>query len=62
MLELKGAPAALLHPLGVLLLGGRISHYLQVTGIIKPFMFRTAGMVLTLGVIITASIRLLFYF
>jgi len=60
LLELQGASATLLHVLGAALVIGRVMHYLQLTGTIKPLLFRTVGMVLTITVIIAASVRLLF--
>jgi len=62
LLELQGASAILLHILGIALVIGRVMHYLQLTGAIKPLVFRSAGMVLTLTAIIAASVRLLFGF
>ncbi len=60
LLELQGTATITLHTLGVALLAGRISHYLQLTGSIDNLMFRVIGMILTLGTIIIASTRLLF--
>jgi len=60
MLELKGASGIILHVLGIALLTGRILHYIKLSGMAKPFIFRVAGMVLTLGTIIVASLILLF--
>lgn len=60
LVELQGASATLLHVLGAALVIGRVMHYLQLTGTIKPLLFRTVGMVLTITVIVAASVRLLF--
>ncbi len=59
LLELQGSSNFILHVLGSALVIGRISHYVQLTGLVKPLIFRKGGMVLTLGTIISASVRLL---
>ncbi len=59
LLELQGTSAITLHTLGIALLAGRLSHYLQLTGSIEPLIFRSAGMILTLGTIMIAASRLL---
>lgn len=57
--ETTGAEARLLHSLGVALLAGRLVHAYGVSHVNEKFVFRTAGMGLTLGVLITAAVRLL---
>ena len=59
LLELQGAGSMTLHTLGIALLAGRIAHYLQLTGSIRSLLFRTSGMILTLGTIMIAASRLL---
>lgn len=59
LLELQGATPITLHTLGAALLIGRVLHYLQLTGIIKPLIFRSSGMILTLGTIASAAVRLI---
>ena len=59
LLEIQGSSHFTLHVLGTALVTGRVLHYLQLTGIIKPLAFRIAGMILTLGTIVSASARLL---
>jgi len=59
LLELKGASVIVLHILGIALLAGRIMHYLKITGLVKPHIFRVLGMVLTLGTIAYACVSLL---
>ncbi len=60
LLEHQGTAAVTLHTLGIALLLGRISHYLQLTGTLQHTIFRVIGMVLTLSAILIASTRLLF--
>ncbi len=59
LLELQGSSHIMLHALGAALVIGRISHYIQLTGLVRPLIFRTGGMILTLGTIASASLRLL---
>lgn len=58
-MELSGAGAVWLHALGAMLVIGRLSHYLQITGVVRPLPFRAGGMVLTLSVYLVAAIWLL---
>ena len=58
--ELSGAADGWIHGLGIALLLGRISHYLQLTGSLTPIAFRAIGMVATLLVIAVAALWLLF--
>lgn len=62
LVEQQGAASLTMHVLGLALLSGRVFHYLQLTGVLKPLPFRIAGMVLTLGTAVAASVRLLFGF
>ena len=62
LLEQQGAASLTMHVLGIALLLGRLFHYLQLTEVIKPLLFRIAGMVLTLGTAMAASVRLLIGF
>lgn len=59
LMEITGASGTLLHGLFIALLVGRVLHYLQLTGVFKPLLFRPLGMVLTLGTILVASCYLL---
>lgn len=59
LLELQGAASMTLHTLGIALVAGRVSHYLQLTGVVKPLLYRVVGMVLTLSTIIISAFRLL---
>jgi uncharacterized membrane protein YecN with MAPEG domain len=57
--ELAGTRAAVVHGLGIALLAGRAAHAYGVSHVQENYRFRVAGMALTLGAIVTASIRLL---
>jgi len=59
LLELQGSSNLTLHVLGIALVIGRVSHYIQLTGLVKPLIIRMVGMILTLGTIVSASVRLL---
>jgi len=59
LLELQGSSNLTLHVLGTALVIGRVSHYIQLTGLVKPLIIRMVGMILTLGTIVSASVRLL---
>jgi len=54
LMELLGADATWLHTLGVLLVGGRVLHYLGITDL-GPFVCRPIGMFATLSVYLVAS-------
>ena len=53
LMELLGASSTWLHALGVLLVGGRILHYLGITGL-GPFICRPIGMFATLSIYLVA--------
>lgn len=53
--EYRSAPSLLVHSLFSLLLIGRSLHYLQLTGTIRPIMFRMMGMLFTLVIMLAAS-------
>ena len=53
LMELLGASSTWLHALGVLLVGGRILHYLGITGL-GPFICRPIGMFATLSIYLIA--------
>lgn len=55
VVELSGAGTGILHALGMLLVVGRLSHYLQVAGLVKTLHFRTGGMFFTLFVYIIGA-------
>ena len=59
LVELSGASATWLHALRSMLVIGRWSHWLQLSGFLKPLAFRPIGMVLTLMSILVSSILLL---
>ncbi|MGB5324857.1 MAG: MAPEG family protein [Pseudomonadales bacterium] len=60
-MELAGAGSAWLHTLGTLLVIGRLSHYLQITGVLQPLAFRSGGMFMTLATYLVAPIWLLMH-
>ena len=60
LMEMSGASSVWLHSLGIALVLGRLSHYLQVSGMLKPLLFRMLGMVATIAVYLAASLWLLF--
>ncbi len=59
VMELSGASPTWLHGLGVLLVAGRISHYLGVTGL-GPFLCRPVGMISTITVYLVSGGWLLY--
>jgi uncharacterized membrane protein YecN with MAPEG domain len=59
LMELAGANAIWLYSLGSLLVIGRTAHYLQLSGLIRPILFRAWGMLGTFLVYVTASVWLL---
>ena len=62
LMEACGATDVWLHSLGTALVLGRLSHYLQITGIIKPLLFRSGGMMATIATVLVASVWLLVHF
>lgn len=61
-MEVSGASSTLLHSLGSVLVVGRVAHYLQLSGILKPIILRAGGMLLTIAVYLVGSIWLLIKF
>ncbi len=59
LVEYNGAPAVLVHGLFAVLLLGRLSHYLQLTGALQPIIFRMGGMIATFLSIVTGAVWLL---
>lgn len=59
LMESAGASNTWLHSLGAMLVLGRLSHYLQITDMVKPLLFRMGGMLATLIPALVASIWLL---
>lgn len=59
LVELSGAGATWVHGLYAALLVGRVSHYIQITGMVSPLLFRAGGMSLNMLVMLVASIYLL---
>ena len=54
LLELAGTPAALLHLLGAVLLGGRLLHAWSLTA--RSGRARVAGMIMTFAVLLSAGV------
>lgn len=59
LVEVQGAPTALVHALGLALLLARLSHAFGVSQMVENFRFRVGGMVGTLSVIGVSSLWLL---
>ena len=59
MMQYVGTLVWVQHALCITLLVGRISHAWGISQEVKNYRFRVAGMVLTLGVLGVASVRLL---
>ncbi len=57
--EAGGASNTLLHSAGGMLLVGRLSHWFQISGFLKPLPFRMGGMILSFASVLTTSIWLL---
>lgn len=55
IIEFEGAPAGLIHSLGIALTVGRIIHPIGILTKSGPSWGRTGGMMLTFGVLIVAS-------
>jgi uncharacterized protein len=53
LMELLGASSTWLHALGVLLVGGRLLHYLGITGL-GPFLCRPIGIFATMTIYLVA--------
>jgi len=62
LMEACGATDVWLHSLGTVLVLGRLSHYLQLTGKLKSLLFRMGGMLATLISVLVASLWLLIHF
>ncbi|NBN64596.1 glutathione metabolism protein [Microvirga tunisiensis] len=58
--ELQGAPFALLHGYGAVLLAGRLSHAYGVSQVAENLKFRMAGMIATFGVIAATALTSLY--
>lgn len=59
LLEVQGHSSLLIHALGVALVLGRLIHAFGISQTNENIRFRVIGMVLTLGCLISASLRLL---
>lgn len=59
LMELGGASSTWMHSLGAALTLGRLAHYLQLTDLVSPILFRIGGMLATLLVYIISSCWLL---
>lgn len=62
MMEACGAADVWLHCLGAALVLARLSHYLQITGVIKSLLFRMGGMITSLATVFVSSVWLLVHF
>lgn len=60
-LALAGAPAPVIHPIGSLLLIGRIAHAVGLSNSAGPSIGRTAGMIATWLAYVFLAVALLFY-
>jgi len=58
--EESGSHPAYVHALGLSLVVGRALHAYGVSQVTENFRFRVTGMALTLGVLVAASVRLLY--
>ncbi len=58
LMEVLGSGDIWLHALGALLVGGRLLHYVGITGL-GLFVFRPIGMFATLGVYLVSSVWIL---
>jgi len=58
--ELSGATTGFVHLLGLSLLIGRAIHAYGVGRLDEDYRYRVTGMALTIGVLVTASLRLLY--
>ncbi|MDG1025640.1 MAG: MAPEG family protein [Gammaproteobacteria bacterium] len=61
LMELLGASGSWLHALGVLLVGGRLLHYLGITGL-GPSLCRPIGMFATLSIYLVSPAWILINF
>lgn len=59
LVEVAGASSILVHALGAALTLGRLSHWLQLSGLVKPLAFRAGGMLATLLTILISSVWLI---
>jgi uncharacterized membrane protein YecN with MAPEG domain len=57
--EMRGAPAWLLHALALVLVAGRLSHAYGVSQLRESFAFRVSGMAMTFTVILCAALAIL---
>lgn len=57
--EINGAPEYLLHGLGLVLLVARLSHYFNITGVLRSAVFRVGGMAATFTVYLVSAVWLL---
>lgn len=61
LLEMQIGQSVWIHALGVMLVVGRLLHAFGVSQVKENLRFRQVGMVLTLAVIISASVRILVF-
>ncbi len=57
--EMRGAPAWLLHAMALVLVAGRLSHAYGVSQLRESFAFRVSGMAMTFTVILCAALAIL---
>lgn len=57
--EMRGAPAWLVHAMALVLVAGRLSHAYGVSQLRESFAFRVSGMAMTFTVILSAALAIL---
>jgi len=57
--EMRGAPAWLVHAMALVLIAGRLSHAYGVSQLRESFAFRVSGMAMTFTVIVSAALAIL---
>jgi uncharacterized membrane protein YecN with MAPEG domain len=57
--EMRGAPAWLVHAMALVLIAGRLSHAYGVSQLRESFAFRVSGMAMTFTVILSAALAIL---
>ncbi len=61
LVEAGGAGLIWVHVFGATLVVGRVGHWLQISGLLAPLLYRAAGMMLTVFSIVGSSLWLLFH-
>jgi uncharacterized membrane protein YecN with MAPEG domain len=57
--EMRGAPAWLVHAMALVLIAGRLGHAYGVSQLRESFAFRVSGMAMTFTVILSAALAIL---